>query len=169
VPDLNTLLSGLVIGGIVALAYLAGLATRPASRLASDWSKRLASRRRADQRQLLQDLPQLLPELQKAGESAGDPDGYERYLDLDRQVADARNRIANRQLRDQVRRYQQRVASLAAFHREDAARPPLLEESGEVDGAQAMGRVHAALMARKDAYVGLSRVMTGISEEIRRL
>jgi hypothetical protein len=37
-----------------------------------------------------------------------------------------------------------------------------------VDGAQAMGRVRAALTARKDASVDLSRVMTGISEEIRR-
>lgn len=164
--DLNTVLGVLAL---LALAYLAGLATRPGIRLASDWAKRLRSRRAADQKQLLLELPQLLPELQKAGESAGDAAGYERYLDVDHRVAEARNRIANPQLRDQVRRYQQRVALLAEFHHEEAARPPLLEESGEVDGAQAMGRVHAALTARKDAYVGLSRVMTGISDEIRRL
>ncbi len=159
----------MAIGGLVALAYVAGLATRPVSRVVSARAKRLASRRRADQRQLLQELPQLLPELQKAAESAGDAMAYERYLDLDHRVAEARNRIASPQVRDQIRRYQNRVADLAQFHREDAARPPLLEESGEVDGAQAMGRVHAALTARKDAYVGLSRALSGISEEIRRL
>ena len=165
--DPNWLLIAFFVVSVV-LAYVAGRATEPALEFLADWRLRRGADGQALQRQALQNLRRLLPELQTAGETSGDTEAHDRYAVIDGQVTEARKRIANRALRDQIAQYQADVRNLAEFHRAEAARPPLLDENGEVSGPDALGRVFKALEARQDAFAGLSQALNAVSEELRR-
>ena len=153
---------------IGVIAYVAGRATEPVAGMVSDWRLRHGANSEFGQRQALQDLRRLLPELQRSGETAGDEAAHARYADLDAQVTAARKRIATRPLREQIGRYQADVRKLAEFHRAEAARPPLADDKGDVSGPHALGRMFTALEARQEAFQGLSQALSAVSEELRR-
>ena len=159
-----------VIGviSLVVLAYVAGLATRPLSRVLVDWVNDHSTDRRASQMKALSDLHQLLLELQKSSEAVGDSTGYRRYMDTNLQLVVARDHIASRRVRDVVRQCQHDVQDLVESMREEAARPPLVDEAGEVSGEEALGRVHSVLVARQHAWTGLAKALDSVSEELRR-
>jgi hypothetical protein len=165
--DPNWLLIAFFVVSVV-LAYVAGRATEPAMDFVEDWRLRHGADSQTIERQALQDLRRLLPDLQRAGETSGDPEAHGRYSVIDGEVTQARKRLANRALRDQIARYQKDVRNLAEFHRAEAARPPLLDENGEVSGATALGRVFKVLEARQEAFAGLSQALNAVSEELRR-
>ena len=151
----------------VVLAYIAGRATEPVAGLVSDWRLRHGAESTLVQRQALQDLRRLLPDLQRSGETAGDEAAHERYLEIDGQVTAARKRIATRPLRELIGQYQADVRKLAEFHRAEAARPPLADDKGDVSGPHALGRMFTALEARQEAFQGLSKALNAVSEELR--
>jgi hypothetical protein len=165
--DPNWLLIGFFVLAVV-LAYVAGRATGPVMEFVADWRQRNGADSQVIGRQALQDLRRLLPDLQRSGETSGDPEAHARYLEIDSEVTQARKRIASRPLRDQIEGYQKDVRNLAEFHRAEAARPPLLNEEGDVSGPHALGRVFEALEARQDAWQGLSEALNAVSEELRR-
>jgi len=164
--DPNWLLIAFYVVSVV-IAYVGGRATGPVGDLVSDWRLRNGANGKFVQRQALQDLRRLLPELQRSGEIAGDEAARERYANLDAQVTTARKRIATRPLREQIGRYQADVAKLAAFHQAEAARPPLADDKGDVSGPHVLGRMFTALEARQEALQGLSQALSAVGEELR--
>lgn len=167
--DHQVVLDSLALGVIVMLAYLAGTVTLPLVHLASDKLAGRVHKRRSHKREDIEELRELLPELQKAAESSGEPTADRRFLDLNTEVLIARDRVASKDVRDAVEAYQHFAVGLVEFRQAEVKRPPLLDERGDVSGQEALGRMFAALKARQDAFTALSDAMNAISDELRRL
>jgi len=75
--DPNWLLIGFFVLAVV-LAYVAGRATGPVMEFVADWRQRNDADSQVIGRQALQDLRRLLPDLQRAGETSGDPEAHGR-------------------------------------------------------------------------------------------
>lgn len=153
----------------VGLAYVAGVASRPALERVRSAVVVWVRRRRSSQREVLAELQALLPELQKAAEASGDPDAYRRCLRLNLEAIEVRGQIASARVRDVVERYQHDALELAERIRGEAERRPLVGDEGEVSGEQALGRVHSLLVARQAAWESLAQVLARVSGELRRL
>jgi heme exporter protein D len=153
----------------VGLAYLAGMATRPVIDRATTRLHVWVNRRRASQREVLEAVQRLLPELQKAAEASADADGYRHCLSLNLEAIGLRDRIATPRIREAVERYQHDALDVAEFLRGETERGPLVGVAGEVSGESALGRVHSLLVARQAAWESLAQVLARISGELRRL
>ncbi|MFN8630140.1 MAG: hypothetical protein U0838_07415 [Chloroflexota bacterium] len=167
--DQQVVLNSLVLGVIVMLAYLAGAITLPVVHIVSAKLQGRTYRRRSHKREDIEALRDLLPDLQKAAEQAGDPASDRRFLDLNTEVVFARDKVASKAIRDAVAAYQHDAVGLVEFRQQEAQRPPLLDQRGEVSGQEALGRMFAALKVRQDAFTALSEAMSAISDELRRL
>jgi hypothetical protein len=153
----------------VGAAYLVGVASRPLLERAVSQVRIWVGRRRASQREVLEELQRLLPELQKAAEASGDLDAYRRCLSLNLEVIEVRDRLATMRVREVVDRYQHDALELAELIRGEADRGSLVDDAGEVSGEQALGRVHSMLLARQAAWESLAHVLARVSGELRRL
>lgn len=164
----TTLLGILGLIALIVLAYAAGLATRPWVDEAADRLRARTADGRVVQREALEALQRSLSELQRIAEAINEPGADRRFTEADERVTEARDQLASRGLRKKIARFQADAHKLAAFHREEAARPPLLDESGEVSGPKVLGRMFSAMSARQDALQSLAAALSGVSEELLR-
>jgi len=165
----QVVIDSLMLGVVVMAAYLVGAITLPVMHAVSDRLAGQARRRRKLRREDLEALRDLLPELQTAAETSGEPGGDRRFLDLNTEVVIARDRVASRDVRDAVERHQQEAMALVEFSRQEALRPPLLDTRGDVSGPDALGRMVSAMKVRQDAWAALSDALGAISEALRQL
>jgi hypothetical protein len=153
----------------IGLAYLAGLTSRPLIDRAVAKVALWVNRRRASQREVLEEMQRLLPELQRTAEGSSDPEAYRHCLSLNLEVIELRDRVAKPRIREVVERYQHDALEVAELTHGESERGPLMDDAGEVSGVQALGRVHSLLVARQMAWESMAQVLARISGELRRL
>lgn len=165
----NGVVGFVAVVALVVAAFAAGAATRPWLDRLGRRLRMLGDRRHAVQRDELEQLIGLLPDLQKAGEASRDAAAYRRCLDLNLQVIASRDRLTSRRIRNRVEQFQDELMRLSDLSRAEADREGASSDSEEASGEEALKRVYVLLKARQDAWEALAQALSSISGELRRL